>query len=196
MSELQDTTAQMIKWCKTRALPLLKQQRPEKAAEFEKDLADLERVRSTVNEELSVCFLGSSGVGKSTLINALVAGREMVVPSGGIGPLTAQALMVCYHEDPCFEVEYHPVNNLWQLIFALEQTYKARLRAEDLAVPESGEPAEISPIDAEDATEIAGSLTDQDSSAGESGALSQDCTAIGVRGPGQPQWNCRISSTV
>lgn len=43
---------------------------------------------------ITVCFLGNSGIGKSTLLNAVAAGAEQVLPAGGIGPLTAQATIL------------------------------------------------------------------------------------------------------
>ena len=61
-------------------------------------------------------------MGKSTLINALVAGQEHILPSGGIGPLTALAMEVRYGDVPTFEAEYHTVGNLWQgIVFPLER---------------------------------------------------------------------------
>jgi putative ribosome biogenesis GTPase RsgA len=44
----------------------------------------------------TVCFVGGAGVGKSTLVNALVAGGDTVVTSGGVGPLTAQAIEITH----------------------------------------------------------------------------------------------------
>ena len=68
--------------------------------------------------------MGNSGVGKSTLINALVAGKEILLPAGGVGPLTAQALTVRYSNKPRFEVHYHSPQKLRQVVFALEQIQK------------------------------------------------------------------------
>ena len=43
------------------------------------------------------------------------------MPSGGIGPLTAQATDVRFDEMPSFEVRYHKRNHFWRIGFALER---------------------------------------------------------------------------
>jgi predicted GTPase len=133
-------------WFESRARPFLEQHATEKVVELDQDLDRLLRTDLRASEELTICFLGASGVGKSTLINALVAGQENVLPSGGIGPLTALAMQVRYSEEARFEAEYQTLQNLWRLVFALEQTFKRQelaqrtLPIEDTeAAPESDE---------------------------------------------------------
>src|SRR5439155_18362982 len=60
-----------------------------------------------------------------------VAGRHMVLPQGGIGPLTAQATSVWYAEEPHFEVEYLSAGDLNNVRFALEQAYNMSSRERD-----------------------------------------------------------------
>jgi hypothetical protein len=99
----------------------------EKVQTFDKDHARLKRAMELSETELAVCFLGNSGVGKSTLINAIIGGDRAVVPSGGVGPLTAQALVVRHNERAGFEVEYHSAGQLLRTVFGLEQMYCAEL---------------------------------------------------------------------
>lgn len=117
----------LIGWYRKLIRPFFGEHEPEKLAEFDKDARRIEEIEADLHEPLPVCFLGGSGVGKSTLINALVFGAESYIPSGGVGPLTAQALTVCYGEHPSFEVRYHSVDRINRVIFGLERHYQAHL---------------------------------------------------------------------
>ena len=87
---------------------------------FDAELERLRKTRDAYDDDLVVCFLGMAGVGKSTLINALVDGRQSILPNGGIGPLTAQAPSVRRGSEPGFQVRYHTRGAIWKLIFALD----------------------------------------------------------------------------
>lgn len=160
MPDPVEQTRKLIAWCRSQARPFLSKHHSEARAEqLDRDVASLAESLAGVDQELSVCFLGAAGVGKSTLINALVAGREAVVPAGGVGPLTAQALNVRYSPEARFEVSYHPLQRLWQLVFGLRQMYEAELRAQgvDAIASQSADDGSI-PLDPTDIAELRDSL--------------------------------------
>ena len=138
---MTDPIARLKEWFDNKARPFLEQHAVEKVVELDHDLQRLLRTDSRASEDLTICFLGASGVGKSTLINALVAGEENVLPSGGIGPLTALAMQVRYSEEARFEAEYQTLQNLWRLVFGLEQTFKRQEQAERAVPIDDTEPA-------------------------------------------------------
>lgn len=78
--------------------------------------------------KLDIGFIGESQVGKSSLINALV--ERSALPSGGIGPLTAQATRVSFAENDRLEVTYHSHARLKGVRLLLEG---ALVRRGDLA---------------------------------------------------------------
>ena len=106
-------------WFDDHAKPFLSAHAPEKLDALQSDYTRLVELMSR-SDEVTVCFLGNSGVGKSTLLNAIAAGNAQVLPAGGIGPLTAQATEVHYSETAMFKVTYHPKDRLWRNAFALE----------------------------------------------------------------------------
>jgi GTP-binding protein EngB required for normal cell division len=110
--------------------------------DLERDRYRLARTLARSKAELPVCFLGNSNVGKSTLINALLGGAHQVVPSGGIGPLTAQAVEVRWASQPSLTVEYHGAGELNHLAFGLAQSYRTELGAESLATEEGPDETE------------------------------------------------------
>jgi GTP-binding protein EngB required for normal cell division len=111
---------QLLQWYENHAKPFFETHSKERIAGFENDYERLKKLLA-MPDSITVCFLGNSGIGKSTLLNALAAGKEQVLPAGGIGPLTAQATEVFYSEVPTFKVTYQPRGHLWKVAFALEQ---------------------------------------------------------------------------
>lgn len=117
-----DLAHQLVRWFDEKVKPILQQNDPDRLENLEKDRLKLLAHASGLHAPVAVCFVGNSGVGKSTLINALAAGKDLVLPSGGVGPLTAQALTVTHGEQPLFRARYHGPGSLWRIVFALERT--------------------------------------------------------------------------
>ncbi len=118
---------ELLRWFEDQARPFLTRHANDRLAALESDYQRLKRLLSSP-DTVTVCLLGNSGIGKSTLLNALAAGADQVLPAGGIGPLTAQATEVHYSSSPTFKVVYHPRKNLWKVAFTLEQRLEGQLR--------------------------------------------------------------------
>jgi len=104
---------------------LLKTEPPATIEEIDKLGGQLEQLGKNREQLFPICLLGQAGVGKSTLINTLIADNTIVVPSGGgTGPLTANALRVVYGETPSFTVRYHTAKQLGQTRFILESAIR------------------------------------------------------------------------
>lgn len=140
-------------WYIDEVRPTLESLQPDRASEFDAELQRIERASLALKGDFAVCLLGNSGVGKSTLLNVMVAGEESIVPAGGIGPLTALALTVRKADSPYFEVQYHSPSRLSRTVFGLEQTLKKELRGRaDPVSSSAGQDGLL--IEEEDAKEI------------------------------------------
>lgn len=137
-------------WFRKKVKPFLTDEDPAKVAELDRELVRLEEREKFLNEPLSVCFVGSAGIGKSTLINAMVAGEKVVVPSGGVGPLTAQAIQISYSEFPSFTAIYHSPSSFWKIGFAIENAIR-RLESD---VPADNDPDAVELLDPETIDEL------------------------------------------
>ena len=68
---------------------------PQIVPQADHEAARLDRLLKR-SDETVLCFLGQSGIGKSTLINAVVADGRAVLPAGCTCPLTSLATQIRY----------------------------------------------------------------------------------------------------
>jgi hypothetical protein len=120
MDPLIKETTDLIAWYRQDARKAIAELAEDRVSDFDSRATRLEKLIGFLSHEVAACFLGKSGVGKSTLINAIVADHQVLLPAGGVGPLTAQAIQVAYSRQPHFKVEYHGPAAFNRLLFALE----------------------------------------------------------------------------
>src|SRR6266567_7468514 len=80
----------LVRWYNERVRPFLAEHLQDKVAGLDEAIARIRTLDRNVTDELAICFLGASGVGKSTLINALVAGQELFRPAASDRSLRLQ----------------------------------------------------------------------------------------------------------
>jgi GTP-binding protein EngB required for normal cell division len=164
MSDHESNSSRIIGWFNTYVRPIF--QKTETAAsleELDKLGGQVEELEKNKDRLFPICLLGQAGVGKSTLINTLIADTEIVVPSGGgTGPLTANALRVIYGEHPAFAVRYHSEKEINQTRFILETAILRRTKNKAAQVDSSVDAAEH--VQAPELSEIALDSEEQEKS--------------------------------
>lgn len=150
MSDANSRSSRIVGWFKKFVRPILEKSEPAPVVEeFDRLASQIDELEKNKGHLLPICLLGQAGVGKSTLINTLIADTDIVVPSGGgTGPLTANALRVVYGESPSFVVRYHSKKQVSQTRFILEAEIHRQSKNESpLTEADSGEDSELGAIE-------------------------------------------------
>ena len=116
--EAMDRARALSNWYASSLRRFLEEHAPESIAQLDNENDRLQRLLAQ-DPETVVCFVGASGIGKSTLLNAIVAGEKTLAPSGGVGPLTALATEVRHSATPRLRAEYQSKQRLWRVASAL-----------------------------------------------------------------------------
>lgn len=149
MLDSESPSHRIVGWFKDLVRPIFeKTEAPPVLEELDKLASRVEELEKNKGQLFPICLLGQAGVGKSTLINTLIAGNAIVVPSGGgTGPLAANALRVIYGERPSFVVRYHSAKQIGQTRFILEAEIFRQTKNEAMPVEvESTEDADLAAL--------------------------------------------------
>lgn len=122
MPEERPDSRRIVNWYQTQVRPVLQKTEQKLLMEdLDRMAGKIQELDANLGQRFPICLLGQAGVGKSTLLNTLIADSDIVVPSGGgNGPLTANALHVMHGDRPRFEVTYHSATELNQTRFIIE----------------------------------------------------------------------------
>jgi hypothetical protein len=146
MPDSRSPSRGIVEWFRSLVRPIFEKTEPAPALqELEILASQVEALGQNEGRLFPICLLGQAGVGKSTLINTLIADTDIVVPSGGgTGPLTANALRVIYGDKPAFVVRYHTATQVGRTRFILEAEIHRQSKDEALlALAETGDDPEL-----------------------------------------------------
>jgi hypothetical protein len=172
----------LLRWYGDEVRPFLLEHFPDRIDDLDVDAELLRTLTRFSREPVEACFLGAAGKGKSTLINALVAGGDVVVPFGGVQPLTAQGTVLRYAEHPTFTALYlSAVEVERRLLFPLEKALERRAKAE--AREASAAPKESPPPEADSAATENKAAAEEDKDDGRFADLERAARALVVANP-------------
>lgn len=124
---VENAGRELLGWYGDIARPAIQRVASDRIEALDAAAKRVDRLTKVASEEVPICLLGAAGVGKSTLINAIVSPEFNVLPHGGVGALTAQATVVRYAERPYLRVRYFSWQQLDGIRLNLENA--ARLAA-------------------------------------------------------------------
>ena len=162
MKEMTSNHHNLEAWYGDGGRDFIEQHSIKRLAAFDSDFEKLKTLEALSQQELTICFLGASGVGKSTLINVLVADGQQVLPQGGVGPLTAQATVVKHSKDQRLRATYLPSKYFNRMLFALERAHELELKRSGQQVNHDVSAATAELLDEEDRTEIEDEIPDEE----------------------------------
>jgi hypothetical protein len=135
---IRESSDHLLSWYENRARPFIETHSKADLAVVDRDRERILTALNAIDQDVAVCFVGNSGVGKSTLLNALLSDRQTILPNDRVGPQTARPTTVRYAPKPYFRVTYVGRDEINELRFLLEVAHQLKTRGEAKSDLEAG----------------------------------------------------------
>lgn len=119
VDERAEDNSSLAEWYRMRARPVLVAAENRDVVWLDRAVGDLAHAGGH-EADLHVFVLGESGVGKSSVLNALLSERLHILPQGRVGPATAHATVIRWAAEPYFRARCSGRQALLELRDALD----------------------------------------------------------------------------
>lgn len=121
LDKQDDYPRRVLSWYFDTARPVVQRCAPSRLVDLDDAGVRLKKLADAASSTTTIGLLGHSNIGKTSLLNAILVGRGILLPADGAGPCTAQATHVSYAEQPHLRAFYRETGWVQGLLHQLEE---------------------------------------------------------------------------